>query len=296
MSGAECTWAAHRCQLELIPIWVGGIRLHKEEANLKWVQTLVSLLWGGRSLKTHKLLLKPDDQSWCSVKLGMRQGPKIYVKTHNPDDLLKAFQILMLIFVMWECCSTELDKIASLGCYRKIGCCFVKKNKTVFTTDRLKMSESNCLQCKDRLHYESEETEYWKESANAVQEMVLPGQPWCVIYSISLLSLLSPPAFQLPRESSLFLPSVHVTQLFTDKQTWSCLAHHWKISPCPTHSWKELFVKYISLIIKTFFQIILVLFYVSVVIRRMKRLPWAYTPPKCHAATEHYRITESQHG
>lgn len=30
---------------------------------------------------------------------------------------------------------------------------------------------------KDRLHYEREETDYWKDNSNVVKEMVLPGQP-----------------------------------------------------------------------------------------------------------------------
>lgn len=68
------------------------------------------------------------------------------------------------------------------------------------------------LQYKDRLYYERKETECWKDNGNAVKEMVLPGQPWCVIYSISLLLfLISPPIFQLPRESPFFHPSVHAT-------------------------------------------------------------------------------------
>jgi len=74
--------------------------------------------WRGRSLNTHELQLKADDRSCCSVKLGMREGSKIYAKAHNPDNLLKAFQILMLTFAMWKWCSTEITKTASLGYYR----------------------------------------------------------------------------------------------------------------------------------------------------------------------------------
>lgn len=74
----------------IIASWVSQSSGWKAESFRKRMQTwhlvgadtsFPSVRWKGRSLNAHDLLLKTDSESWCSVELGRRQGPKIYTKT-----------------------------------------------------------------------------------------------------------------------------------------------------------------------------------------------------------------------